>query len=96
MRLLSNLIIIFSCSLLSSCKKSIEFTELPPKTKPTDTTAVAEPSPHDVVFIDLPSDLYSNGIPNSKLTPASYQETIDQNFFIIAVNKVFTSSFLTN
>ncbi|MET3978643.1 acetyl esterase/lipase [Mucilaginibacter sp. UYP25] len=87
MRLLYSLIIgVFFCSLFASCKKTIEFTELPSKTKPTDTTVAAGPNLPDDISATLPNDLYPNGIPNSKPTPATYQETIDQNFFITNVS----------
>ncbi len=87
MRLSYNLVIsVFFYLLFASCKKTIDFSELPSKRKPADTTAIDEPNLPDVVSATLPSDLYPNGIPGSKPTSAKYQETIDQNFFITNVS----------
>jgi len=87
MRLFFNLITsVFFCLLFASCKKTIELPELPSKTNPADTTAIAEPNLPDIVYDTLPSNLYPNGAPGSKPTPATYQETINQNFVITNVS----------
>lgn len=87
MRLLYNLVMsVFFCSLFANCKKTTEFSELPSKTKPAYTTVIAEPNLPDVISATLPSELYPNGVPGSKPMPATYQETIDQNFIITNVS----------